>query len=61
MRNIGTDGVKEVSTPKDPNRLVDVYNIAGQCVRRQIPYSDIFTVLQRGFYIVEGEKIIVGR
>ncbi len=62
VRNIGTGAVEEIAAaPKDPNRLVDVYNIAGQCVRRQIPYNDIFTVLQRGFYIVEGEKIIVGR
>ena len=59
VRNIGTDGVKEVSTPKDPYRLVDVYNIAGQCVRRQIPYKKIHTALPQGFYVVEGEKVIL--
>lgn len=62
VRNIGTTAIEEIAaTTKDPDRLVDVYNIAGQCVRRQIPYSDIYTALPRGFYIVEGEKIIVGR
>lgn len=60
VRNIGTSAVEEIAaTPKDPDRLVDVYNIAGQCVRRQIPYKEISTVLPQGFYIVEGEKVIL--
>ncbi len=55
-----TSGVTEVeSHDKDLNRLVNVYNMMGQCVKIQIPYKDIFTTLPRGFYVVEGEKLIV--
>ena len=60
VHNVGAAGVEETVMPaKDAYRLVDVYNLAGQCVKRQIPYKDIFTTLPRGFYVVEGEKLIL--
>ncbi|MBQ8423214.1 MAG: pectate lyase [Coprobacter sp.] len=54
-----SDVIEVVSHDKDLNRLVDVYNMMGRCVKMQIPYKDIFTTLPRGFYVVEGEKLIV--
>ena len=44
---------------KDPHRLVDVYNVAGVVVLKQIRYSEAFTVLPQGFYIIDGEKVII--
>lgn len=58
--NINTDGVVDVKIEaKDPHRLVDVYNVAGVVVLKQIRYSEAFTVLPQGFYIIDGEKVII--
>ena len=56
--NINTGGVVVVKIKaKDPHRLVDVYNVAGVVVLKQIRYSEAFTVLPQGFYIIDGEKV----
>ena len=58
--NINTGGVVDVKIKaKDPHRLVDVYNVAGVVVLKQIRYSEAFTVLPQGFYIIDGEKVII--
>ena len=58
--NINTGGVVDVKIEaKDPHRLVDVYNVAGVVVLKQIRYSEAFTVLPQGFYIIDGEKVII--
>ena len=42
-------------------RAVNVYNLNGMLIRRQVPYSRFADGLQPGIYIVNGRKIAVGR
>lgn len=41
----------------DIYRLVDVYNIAGVCVRRQVAVCDAVSGLPKGLYIVNNKKV----
>ena len=60
IENINTGGTTDVIlAPQDPNRLVDVYNAAGVAVLKQVRYTDVFTRLPQGFYIIDGKKVII--
>lgn len=60
IENINTGGTTDVIlAPQDPNRLVDVYNAAGIAVLKQVRYTDAFTRLPQGFYIIDGKKVII--
>ncbi len=44
---------------KDPDAIVNVYNISGTMVRMGVKYSEATKGLKKGFYIVGKEKIYV--
>ena len=50
-----------IDIAKEANRLVNVYNLNGVLIRRQVPHSKFAEGLQPGIYIVNGRKIAVGR
>jgi len=50
-----------IDIAKEASRTVNVYNINGMIVRRQVPYGKFADGLQPGIYIVNGKKIAVGR
>jgi hypothetical protein len=52
-------GVESITSAKDANRIVNVYNLNGQCVKTNIAYGDIFNALDKGIYVVDGEKVII--
>ena len=44
---------------KDPNTIVNVYNLSGTMVRMGVKYSEATKGLKKGFYIVGNEKVYV--
>ena len=54
------DGIEMVSTdPADRTSLVDVFDLNGRCVKRQVNVFDLRTGLRPGIYIVAGKKMVV--
>jgi len=49
------DGIDAVVT----NQLVDVYNLQGVMVKRQIPVKELKSELGKGFYIINGKMTIL--
>lgn len=52
-----TTGVKDINI--DNNGPVDVYNMNGQLLRKQVDRNNATTGLPAGFYIVGGKKVLV--
>lgn len=48
-----------IQTLKNSSRLVDIYDLKGNVVMRQIRANDAKNVLQRGVYVIDGEKVSV--
>lgn len=51
----GTTGVEEIL--ENLPDYVDVYNLNGVIVKRNVPSSEIFSLLSKGIYIINGHKI----
>lgn len=43
---------------ENPNAKVDVYTISGVCVRKNVPAASALNGLDRGVYIVGGQKVV---
>lgn len=43
---------------ENPNAKVDVYTISGVCVRKNVPAASALDGLDRGVYIVGGQKVV---
>ena len=43
----------------ESERKVDVYTLEGVRIKIQLPVQDIFKELQRGIYLIEGQKVVV--
>lgn len=43
---------------ENPNAKVDVYTISGVCVRKNVPAASALDGLDRGIYIVGGQKVV---
>lgn len=43
---------------ENPNAKVDVYTISGVCVRKNVPAASALNGLDRGIYIVGGQKVV---
>ncbi len=57
-----TSGISDVTADAaDPDAIVDVYNVAGICVRRAVRMAEAFDGLDTGFYIAGGRKAFVRR
>ena len=41
------------------NGLADVYTLQGVCIKRQVPVSELRSLLPPGMYIVNGKKMII--
>lgn len=54
---VESDGVKNIIA--DQNELVDVYNINGALLKKQVEFKDALVGLQSGVYMVNGVKLIV--
>jgi hypothetical protein len=52
-------GIESVSINTDANRIVNVYNLKGQCVKANIAYGEISNALGKGIYVVDGQKVII--
>lgn len=48
-----------ISSLNSPDALVDVYDLKGNVVRRQVKNADVKSSLPRGLYIVGGQKVSV--
>lgn len=54
------DGIEIASNdPMDKISLVDVFDLNGRCVKRQVNVFDLRTGLHPGIYIVAGKKMVV--
>lgn len=56
MAELETLGINALN---NPDALVDVYDLKGNVVRRQVKAADVQYTLPRGLYIVGGEKVSV--
>ena len=54
----GATGIIPIET-QESEGLVDVYNLCGMRVRSRVPLSDATTGLEKGIYIINGQKKIV--
>ena len=54
-----SSGIDDVLTETDANAPVDVYNIQGMLVRKQVNSAEALQSLPRGIYIVGGRKVLV--
>jgi len=54
------DATKVVDVAKVMSQPVNVYSISGVLIRRNVPYGQFHLGLNRGIYIVNGEKVIIG-
>ena len=52
-------GIKTIETEKKTDGRVDVYTVDGRHVRSSVDRNDATQGLQRGIYLVGGEKIAV--
>ena len=52
-------GALGISSLNSPDALVDVYDLKGNVVRRQVKNADMKNSLPRGLYIVGGQKVSV--
>ena len=55
------DNIKDSFADKSGqlSEIVDVYDVAGQLVRRQVKRADAVKGLKKGIYVVNGEKFVV--
>lgn len=54
-----SSGIEDVLTEAGSNASVDVYNIQGMLVRKQVNPAEALQGLPRGIYIVGGRKVLV--
>lgn len=54
-----SSGIENVLAGTDSNAPVDVYNIQGMLVRKQVNPAEALQNLPRGIYIVSGRKVLV--
>jgi hypothetical protein len=53
------NGIEIVDADNDTHSLVDVYDINGRLVKRQVSVFDLRSGLRPGIYIVSGRKMVV--
>ncbi len=53
------DGATSINGVEAANAIVDVYTISGQLVKKAVKASEATTGLNKGLYIVGGEKVLV--
>lgn len=58
LKLISASGVKEIQD-LDANSQVDVYNLQGVCVMKNVNPSEISSLLPRGVYIAGGRKFVL--
>jgi len=49
----------DIQQLKGEDAVVDVYDIAGTLIRRQVRINDALSSLPRGVYVIAGEKVLV--
>lgn len=49
------DGIENITN----DMVVDVYNLQGIKVKEQVPFEDLESILPKGMYIVNGNKVVV--
>lgn len=56
IAELGTTGIKQLSS-KDG--VVDIYDLKGNSVMKQVKAADALKSLKRGVYVIGGEKVVV--
>lgn len=56
MAEMGTTGI---NSPSTGNALVDVYDLKGNVVKRQVSVGEAMNNLSRGIYVIGGEKVTI--
>ena len=56
MAEMGTTGI---NSPSTGNALVDVYDLKGNVVKRQVSVGEAMNSLSRGIYVIGGEKVTI--
>lgn len=51
-------GINEISAV-DENKTVNVYNLQGTCILRNVMPSDVISLLPKGIYLIGGKKILI--
>ena len=56
-----TNGINAIDTDTDANATVDIYNLAGMRVAQGTTLQEASSSLNRGVYVVNGKKVMLGK